>query len=314
MLTTEEAEEFSQSLGMIAGGAWRQLYLARKLGVPEALGLTFEDWRQQHFSYLRLPIEERREAVKELAAQGESNVAIAEVLGVAESTVRNDKESQSCDPTKRKPKKDNAPRDDDSQNCELSASPSPEQEIGAEKSDHKPSLAVHFSSGTPEHYTPSEIVSAVLACMGEIDLDPCSNSADAPNVPAHQHFTASDDGLSREWHGRIYMNPPYGREIMQWVSKLCAEHEAGRTVEAIALVPARTDTAWFARLRDYPVCFITGRLTFIGNDDPAPFPSAVFYLGDDIGGFYRAFASLGDIWQRLEPDNEGQCWPARFAE
>jgi hypothetical protein len=162
-------------------------------------------------------------------------------------------------------------------------------------------MAVHYSSATPEHYTPQVIIDATLACLGEIDLDPCSNSLTDPVVPAKRHFTADDDGLRWQWHGRIYMNPPYGRQIDSWIAKLCEEHEAGRVTEAIALVPARTDTQWWLRLRDYPVCFIQGRLTFGGNTDPAPFPSAVFYLGEEIGNFYRAFYELGDCWQRMMP-------------
>ena len=54
-------------------------------------------------------------------------------------------------------------------------------------------------------------------------------------------------------------------------------------------------------LRDFPHCQVEGRLVFIGNDDPAPFPSAVFYLGKNIAEFYYAFADLGDIYQRVEP-------------
>jgi len=137
--------------------------------------------------------------------------------------------------------------------------------------------------------------------MDEIDLDPCSNSHETPNVPAAMHYTAEDDGLAQEWRGRVYMNPPYGREIGAWVSKLVESYMLGDVTHAIALLPARTDTQWFAKLRNYPVCFVTGRLTFVGNDDPAPFPSAVFYLGDDIAQFYYAFSELGDIWQRIEP-------------
>lgn len=161
-------------------------------------------------------------------------------------------------------------------------------------------LKVHHSSKSVEHYTPREIIEAAVACLGSIDLDPCSNDG-KPNVPARRHYTAADDGLSKEWRGSVYMNPPYGDEIDRWVTKLCDEHEAGRVTEAIALVPSRTDTQWFAKLRDYVCCFVTGRLTFLGNDDPAPFPSAVFYLGDDYGKFYAHFAGLGDIWQRVEP-------------
>jgi phage N-6-adenine-methyltransferase len=169
-------------------------------------------------------------------------------------------------------------------------------------------MAVHHSSETPEHYTPQNIIDAVIECMGEIDLDPCSNSKDNPNVPAVNHYTKEDDGLDQEWFGRVYMNPPYGREISQWVEKLCEEHKAGRVTEAIALVPSRTDTQWWTRLRDYPVCFVIGRLQFLGmgGGDPAPFPSAVFYLGEHIDKFFYVFEQFGDIWQRLEPGMFGE--------
>lgn len=167
-------------------------------------------------------------------------------------------------------------------------------------------LKVHHSSKSIEHYTPPEIIAAVVACLGTIDLDPCSNNATAPNVPAGRHYTIDDDGLSKEWHGTVYMNPPYGDDIGDWVTKLCDEHAAGRATEAIALLPARTDTQWFAKLRDYVCCFVSGRLTFVGNDDPAPFPSAVFYLGEDYGKFYRQFSGIGDIWQRVEPGMFGE--------
>jgi len=80
---------------------------------------------------------------------------------------------------------------------------------------------------------------------GEIDLDPCSNSHEEPNVPAKTHFTREDDGLAQDWHGRVYMNPPYGYEIAEWVDRLCQQYEQGSVIEAITLVPARTDTAWF---------------------------------------------------------------------
>jgi DNA N-6-adenine-methyltransferase (Dam) len=166
----------------------------------------------------------------------------------------------------------------------------------------KTKLAVHHSSETPEHYTPENVIKLVVACLGEIDLDPCSNPG-TPNVPARRHFTVDDDGLHQSWgDGPVYMNPPYGSGIDEWVAKLCAEHEPpGRVVEAIALVPARPDTQWFKRLRDYPCCFVEGRLTFVGNDDPAPFPSALFYFGEDLGKFYHYFLEIGDIWQRIEP-------------
>lgn len=161
------------------------------------------------------------------------------------------------------------------------------------------SMAVHYSSDSPEWYTPREVIQRVAAAMGGIDLDPCSNSKTEPNVPAELHYTAEDDGLAQRWEGRVYMNPPYGRAIGEWVDKLAREYEAGHVVEAIALVPARSDTAWFRRLPSQYVCFVTGRLEFSQAGVGAPFPSVLFYLGQRPGAFISAFADFGLLFRRV---------------
>lgn len=161
-------------------------------------------------------------------------------------------------------------------------------------------MSIHYSSDSPEHYTPKKVVEATIKLFGAIDLDPCSNSKSTPNVPARKHYVVADDGLSLPWHGTVYMNPPYGRAIGDWGRKLIAEHLEGNVSEAIALVPSRTDTQWWIAFRDYPVCLVEGRFTFIGNDDPAPFPSAIFYLGRNVKGFVECFGDFGDIWERVK--------------
>ncbi len=161
-------------------------------------------------------------------------------------------------------------------------------------------MAVHFSSDSPEWYTPPEVLALVEKTLGVIDLDPCCNSIGEPNVNAVNHFKQADNGLSADWNGRVYMNPPYGRGIEVWVEKLVAEYMSGNVSEAIALVPARVDTDWFRKFRDYAICFIDGRLRFSGHENAAPFPSAVVYLGGDIDKFYEAFSPLGDIWVRWQ--------------
>jgi 16S rRNA G966 N2-methylase RsmD len=94
----EDAEEFTQALGQIVGGSWRQIALAKRIGVPKALGVSLEDWVEKRLGgYVRMSMADRREAVKELAGEGMSNVAIGEVLGVDEGTVRNARRSENSE-------------------------------------------------------------------------------------------------------------------------------------------------------------------------------------------------------------------------
>lgn len=90
-MNKQDAEEFTQSLGQIVGGSWRQIKLAKSLGVPKALGLSVDDWVQQRLGgYVKMTVEDRREAVRELTAEGASTREAAEVLGVDQSTVVRD--------------------------------------------------------------------------------------------------------------------------------------------------------------------------------------------------------------------------------
>lgn len=98
------------------------------------------------------------------------------------------------------------------------------------------SLSAHQSAKmkNDEWLTPPEL----LAVLGKFDIDPC-----APVTPpwrtATTHFSKSDDGLSMPWKGRVWLNPPFGREAVKWLRRLL-EHGNG-----IALIPARTETAMF---------------------------------------------------------------------
>lgn len=100
------------------------------------------------------------------------------------------------------------------------------------------------------------------------------------------------------------MNPPYGTEIGHWVRKLVSEYQAGRTTAAIALLPARTDTKWYAELKEHPRCYVRGRLKFSESKKSAPFPSVVVYLGDNVDAFVQAFEDTGEVYTRWEPTHE----------
>src|SRR3990167_1015349 len=131
-------------------------------------------------------------------------------------------------------------------------------------------MKVHYSSKTNEWSTPQDLFDALNAEF-HFTLDPCANSE---NAKCTKFYSKEDDGLSKDWRGeRVFINPPYGREISKWVKKIAKEG-------GVALLPARTDTRWFHDwiYEKAEIRFIKGRLHF--NDDyrkgrRAPFPSMV---------------------------------------
>lgn len=91
VITQEDAEEYTQALGQNLGGSYRQILLGKKLGVPQALGLTVEEWVTQRLGgYVRLTVEDRRAASMELTSEGLSQREAAEVLGVSPMTIGRD--------------------------------------------------------------------------------------------------------------------------------------------------------------------------------------------------------------------------------
>lgn len=91
--TEDAAREYSEAMGMIGAGWWRQVAWAHRQGIPAALGMTTRDWVAEFVGgWQRLPIGGRREAVMELTTGPEalSQRAAADVLGVSPATVNED--------------------------------------------------------------------------------------------------------------------------------------------------------------------------------------------------------------------------------
>ena len=122
-----------------------------------------------------------------------------------------------------------------------------------------------FSSESDEWSTPPELLALVVDVMEGIGLDPC-DSKDHPNPYARRNFNidSDPDGLNRRWKGTIFMNPPFSN-IGRWTEHLAAEYIDGACTEAVALLPARTDTKWFSGLAQHTkaFCFLKGRVLFI---------------------------------------------------
>lgn len=130
-----------------------------------------------------------------------------------------------------------------------------------------------FSSAKGDWETPQDLFDE-LDDEFHFTLDAASSDL---NAKCEKHYTVEDDGLSQSWAGNnVFLNPPYGRNMKDWMRKAYEESQAENTT-VVVLVPARTDTAWF---HDYvygkaELRFLRGRLKFGGCENSAPFPSLV---------------------------------------
>ena len=138
-------------------------------------------------------------------------------------------------------------------------------------------------NGNGRHWqTPPEIFEP-LNDEFRFTLDPCATFATAKCA---KFFTEAQNGLEQSWQGeRVFLNPPYGKEVYAWTHK--ARNEAERGALVVALLPASTDLAWWhedvvaARAE---VRYLRGRVRFL-TDGP-----------------YRAsgfFASVVVVWRPL---------------
>ncbi len=112
---------------------------------------------------------------------------------------------------------------------------------------------------TDEWYTPKEIIDA----LGRFDLDPCAPAVRLWDT-ATAHFTKADDGLSREWAGRVWLNPPYSRPLIEKFVTKMADHGNG-----IALLFNRADSKMFHEqifAKASAILFMRGRVQFYRPD------------------------------------------------
>lgn len=109
-----------------------------------------------------------------------------------------------------------------------------------------------------EWYTPREIVEA----LGEFDLDPCAPSRQF--YTAKECYTKEENGLTKQWHGRVWCNPPYSRKLIAPFIRKMAEHGNG-----IALIFNRMDIAlWHEVIFPTATAMLVlrGRLKFFRPD------------------------------------------------
>jgi phage N-6-adenine-methyltransferase len=122
-----------------------------------------------------------------------------------------------------------------------------------------------YNGNGREWRTPPEVFEP-LNRKYRFTLDPCSNGT---NALCPKFYTEAENGLLQSWSGeRVFMNPPYGREIYAWARKAREEAAAGALV--VGLLPASTDLAWWHEDvigHAVQVTYLRGRVRFI-TDGP----------------------------------------------
>lgn len=139
-----------------------------------------------------------------------------------------------------------------------------------------------YNGNGREWATPPEVFDPLHAEF-KFTLDPC---ATPENAKCLRFYTERLNGLSMSWAGeRVFMNPPYGREIYAWTRKAREEAATGEAL-VVGLLPASCDLKWWHDdvVGHAEVRYIRGRVRFL------------------TGGPYRAsgfFASVIAIWRPL---------------
>ena len=152
------------------------------------------------------------------------------------------------------------------------------------------------TTGLNEWYTPAPIVALARECMGGIDLDPASSAAANKIVKAGRYFDADTDGLAQEWSGRVWMNPPYSRDLVgRFVAKLLDSPIS----QAVVIVNNATETEWGQNLLSaaVAVCFPRGRVRYLrpdGDAKGAPVQGQMIVgVGVSRSAFGEAFGDMG---------------------
>ena len=144
--------------------------------------------------------------------------------------------------------------------------------------------------------TPPEFVGDVLKYFGTLDLDPCCNDEDNPNVPARKVYTEKTNGLAHEWIAdSVFMNHPYSNS-KEWVPYAVSQYELGHAKEMILLIKLDVSTKWWRSVSQYSWIAINKRLKFGDGKGAAPFQSAIIYLGKNLDRFNEVFGKYGTLY------------------
>lgn len=159
-------------------------------------------------------------------------------------------------------------------------------------------------TGENEWYTPPEHLELARTVLGKIELDPASAPIAQKAVKAETFFCKEDNGLTQDWHGTVWLNPPYAQPLIaEFVDKFLLEWKSQRITAAIVLTHNYTDTAWFQSIAEIcdAICFTRRRVQFTSPSGDVASPTqgqAFSYFGAERDKFVRTFAPFGFVMVR----------------
>lgn len=324
---------------------YHRVQACRELGIEKwptlvRKGLT-EQQKIEHALLLntnrrQVPRSWKQQKVKELRQQGWSYRRIARALGVPKTTVErwlgkspvpsgtpetvigtDGKEypavrEQTLEPTGNADSPEDEPQQPPAKVSTVEVFKNDDEESAVNDSaleEESPSQQRHDAalrmSESNEWYTPAKYIEAAREVMGHIDVDPASCYLANETVQAELFYDKETNGLTKDWQGKVWLNPPYGGLSADFTHKLLEQYRQGITTEAILLVNANsTETKWFQPLWDYLLCFIDHRINFQGPREAkngSTHGSVFVYFGSKERRFAEIFRQFGVIVKRWDP-------------
>ncbi|OPL11247.1 MAG: hypothetical protein AVO38_15970 [delta proteobacterium ML8_D] len=163
---------------------------------------------------------------------------------------------------------------------------------------------VSNNSGENEWYTPEQYIESARRVMGTIDTDPASSEIANQHIKADIFYTKETNGLDKDWHGNVWLNPPYAQPLIRQFAEAVIEKRE-QYQQAIVLVNNATETVWLQGMMQISdvVCFVKGRIKFIdmkGDPSGSPLQGQVFlYIGNNISDFVSEFNQYGQCLKRI---------------
>jgi hypothetical protein len=113
----------------------------------------------------------------------------------------------------------------------------------------------------------------VIDALGDFDLDPCAGEFTAIGE-TNWWDGRGEDGLAKEWFGRVYCNPPFSQK-QKWIEKMI-NHGNG-----VLILPERGSAPWFGPLAKAAGCyFVMGKkINFVGGPSSNNIGSVLFPFG-----------------------------------